>query len=100
MAEIVVVEVDGEPGWMGDGVDPFCLIPVSPKVARDVATGGEAAAAAAAAQKEVACLDVLVVAVAVAAALVAVAAVATACLDVVGDVSRVGLPDAKATADE
>ena len=49
MVGVVVLDVAGEPGWTGDGDNPFSPLLVSPMVSRDGATVGDAAAAFAAA---------------------------------------------------
>ena len=100
MVEVVVVDVDGRPLRTGNGEFPCCPAVVPPGVLRDVAAVGETAdAAAAAAQADETWHEVVHVnAVAAAATVAAVAATATICLDVIGDVGRLELLDAKASA--
>ena len=47
MVEIVVVDVDEEPEWTGDGVDLFCPLLVFPECVGAVAAAKGSAAAAA-----------------------------------------------------
>ena len=99
MVGVVVLDVDGEPRWTGNGFAPCYPISVSPDVVGDVAAakGTAATAAAAAAQSEEAWLDEAVVVAAAAGTVVAMAAAAD-CLeeDVQGEYGE--HPDTKAKA--
>ena len=96
MVGAVVLDVNGEPRWTGNGFAPCCPISVSPDVVGVVAAIGEASLAAAALQEEVAWRDEDVV-VAAAGPVVAMATAAD-CLEenVQGGCDE--LPDAKAGA--